>query len=93
MAGKSQQLGESVVIRSLRRFRDAYFPNRARVVRNDLMPVLDTEEETQPGFLDILPVRQILIHGNVFRLFNCPKMYCPLSVSVCALLIQVSGWN
>ncbi|TMS03718.1 F-box only protein 4 [Larimichthys crocea] len=56
MAGKSQQLGESVVIRSLRRFRDAYFPNRARVVRNDLMPVVDTEEETQPGFLDILPV-------------------------------------
>ncbi|XP_071339492.1 F-box only protein 4 [Trachinotus anak] len=57
MAGKIQQLGESAVIRSLRRFRDRYFPNSGKVVKDDLTPVEDTgDEEPQPGFLDRLPV-------------------------------------
>ncbi|XP_044052037.1 F-box only protein 4 isoform X1 [Siniperca chuatsi] len=54
MAGKTQQLNESIVIRSLRRFRDRYFPN-SEVVKNDI-PETDTGEEPQPGFLDRLPV-------------------------------------
>ncbi|XP_073321710.1 F-box only protein 4 [Pagrus major] len=56
MAGKSQQLNESVVIRSLRRFRDRYFTNRGTVLRDDSKPVEDSGEEPQPGFLDSLPV-------------------------------------
>lgn len=56
MAGTMQQLNESVVIRSLRRFRDRYFPNTGKVVKDDLTPVEDTGGERQPGFLDILPV-------------------------------------
>lgn len=50
-----QQVNESVVIRSLRRFRDRYFPNTGKV-KDDLTPVEDTGGERQPGFLDILPV-------------------------------------
>nr|XP_033474559.1 F-box only protein 4 [Epinephelus lanceolatus] len=53
MAGTMQQVNESVVIRSLRRFRDRYFPNTGK---DDLTPVEDTGGERQPGFLDILPV-------------------------------------
>ncbi|XP_018530668.1 F-box only protein 4 [Lates calcarifer] len=54
MAGKIQQLSEFVVIRSLKRFRDTYFPNSGKV---DKTPVKDTgEEEPRPGFLDSLPV-------------------------------------
>ncbi len=57
MAGKTQQLNQSVVIRSLRRFRDRYFPNSGKVVKDDLTPVVDTGEEPQPAYLDGLPVR------------------------------------
>lgn len=71
MAGETQQLSESRVIRSLRRFRDTYFPNSGKVVR-DLTPLADRGEEPQPGFLDILPVRQMLV-THVFHLFKCPK--------------------
>ncbi|XP_035513767.1 F-box only protein 4 isoform X2 [Morone saxatilis] len=56
MAGDSQQLSESVVIRSLRRFRDRYFPSSGEVVKDELTPVVETGEEPQPGFLDSLPV-------------------------------------
>lgn len=49
-----QQLSESVVIRSLKRFRDTYFPNRNKVVCKDDKPF--EAEETQPGLLDTLPV-------------------------------------
>lgn len=54
MAEKIQQL-ESVVIRSLRRFRDRYFPEK--VVRDNLMLAVNPgPEEVQSGLLDILPV-------------------------------------
>ncbi|XP_030272615.1 F-box only protein 4 isoform X2 [Sparus aurata] len=56
MAGENQQLNESVVIRSLRRFRDRYFTNSRTVFKDDSKPVEDTVEEPQPGFLDSLPV-------------------------------------
>ncbi|XP_029998942.1 F-box only protein 4 [Sphaeramia orbicularis] len=53
MAAKIQQLNQSVVIRSLRRFRDRYFPHSGQSVA----PVEDTgQEEVTPGFLDNLPV-------------------------------------
>ncbi|XP_031161294.1 F-box only protein 4 isoform X1 [Sander lucioperca] len=55
MAGKIQQLNQSVVIRSLRRFRERYFSNSGKVVKDDLTHV-DTGEEPLPGFLDSLPV-------------------------------------
>ncbi|XP_074493743.1 F-box only protein 4 isoform X2 [Sebastes fasciatus] len=55
MAGNIQQLNESAVIRSLRRFRDRYFTNSGKVVKDDLTP--DTGgDEAQPGLLDSLPV-------------------------------------
>ncbi|XP_069555667.1 F-box only protein 4 isoform X1 [Brachyistius frenatus] len=54
MAEKIQQL-ESVVIRSLRQFRDRYFPDK--VVKDDLTSVVDPgKEELQLGLLDSLPV-------------------------------------
>ncbi|KAM7391432.1 hypothetical protein PAMP_022121 [Pampus punctatissimus] len=53
MAGKIQQLSESAVIRSLRRFRDRYFSTSSKV-DNDVVDI--TEEESQPGFLDNLSV-------------------------------------
>lgn len=56
MAGKIQQLTESVVIRSFRRFRDRYFPNSGKVVRDDLTLGVDTGGQPQPSFLDTLPV-------------------------------------
>lgn len=56
MAGETRQLSESVVIRSLRRFRERYFPNSGKVVRDDLTSVVDTEEELHSGCLDRLPV-------------------------------------
>uniref|UniRef100_A0A3Q0QYC3 F-box protein 4 n=1 Tax=Amphilophus citrinellus TaxID=61819 RepID=A0A3Q0QYC3_AMPCI len=52
MAEKIQQL-ESVVIRSLRRFRDRYFPEK--VVKED-SAVGDSGKEQQYGLLDSLPV-------------------------------------
>lgn len=58
MAGKIQELNESVVIRSLRRFRDRYFPN-SKAVENRLTP------DDAPGFMDNLPVRQVWINGHV----------------------------
>lgn len=67
MAGPIQQLSESTVIRSLRRFRDRYFPTSGKV-DNGVVDV--EEEESQPGFLDSLPVRQVGIHGNVFFFFT-----------------------
>lgn len=55
MAGNIQQLNESAVIRSLRRFRDRYFTNSGKIVKDDLTP--DTGgDEAQPGLLDSLPV-------------------------------------
>ncbi|XP_031711967.1 F-box only protein 4 isoform X2 [Anarrhichthys ocellatus] len=56
MAGQTQQLSESVVIRSLRRFRDRYFPNSGKVVKGSSTPVVDAVGEPQPGSLDSLPV-------------------------------------
>nr|XP_046243684.1 F-box only protein 4 isoform X2 [Scatophagus argus] len=56
MAEKSQQLSESAVIRSLRRFRDRYFPNSGKAVKDVFKPDVDTGEETQPDFLNSLPV-------------------------------------
>ncbi|XP_040010345.1 F-box only protein 4 [Xiphias gladius] len=57
MAGKIQQLSESVVIRSLRRFRDRYFPHSSKVAKDDMTCVAETgKEEPPPRFLDILPV-------------------------------------
>uniref|UniRef100_A0A668U276 F-box domain-containing protein n=1 Tax=Oreochromis aureus TaxID=47969 RepID=A0A668U276_OREAU len=53
MAEKIQQL-ESVVIRSLRRFRDRYFPDK--VVEADLAVGDSGKEEQQYGLLDTLPV-------------------------------------
>ncbi|KAL6114020.1 fbxo4 [Pungitius sinensis] len=53
MAGPTQQLHESVVIRSFRRFRDRYFTNSGPVVKDDLT---DAAAEPQPEFLDSLPV-------------------------------------
>ncbi|XP_020502117.2 F-box only protein 4 [Labrus bergylta] len=55
MSGETQQLSESVVIRSLRRFRDRYFPNKGLVGKSDLTSVED-RDELQHGFLDSLPV-------------------------------------
>lgn len=56
MAGTAKELSESVVIRSLRRFRDKYFTNNGKAAQDDLVLVEDTGEEPQPGFLDSLPV-------------------------------------
>ncbi|XP_019958273.2 F-box only protein 4 [Paralichthys olivaceus] len=57
MAGKMQQLSESVVIRSLRSFRDAYFSNSRGAVNRDMTAAGDTgDEDTEPGLLDSLPV-------------------------------------
>ncbi|XP_028270081.1 F-box only protein 4 isoform X2 [Parambassis ranga] len=53
MAEKIQQL-ESVVIRSLRQFRDRYFPDK--VVKDDVTVTDMGQEEPQLGFLDRLPV-------------------------------------
>lgn len=65
MAQRIQHV-ESVVINSLRRFRERYFP-----AKEDLVPVKDPgEEEPQLGFLDSLPVRKVLIiHGRRVYLF------------------------
>ncbi|XP_061586018.1 F-box only protein 4 [Cololabis saira] len=62
MAEKLQQF-DSVVISSLRRFRDRYFP--AKPAREDLMPVPEPgKEDAQLRFLDRLPVDiQFLIMG------------------------------
>lgn len=64
MAGNIQELNESLVIRSLRRFRDRYFPQSGKLVRDHLTPG-DTGEE-EPGFLDSLPVRRMRIIKHFF---------------------------
>lgn len=88
MAGKMEQLNQSVVIRSLRRFRDRYFPNTGKVVGVDLTTVVDTGERQQ-GFLDLLPVSQI-IQGNVFHLSNCLKLLQRNAMfNVCVAFIYV----
>ncbi|XP_034451111.1 UPF0600 protein C5orf51 homolog isoform X3 [Hippoglossus hippoglossus] len=57
MAGKMQRLSESVVIRSLRSFRDTYFTNSGAAVSGDGRAGGDPgDEEEQPGLLDSLPV-------------------------------------
>lgn len=61
MAGKIQELNESLVIRSLRQFRDRYFPNSGKVVRDYLTTGDTGKEEPEPGFLDSLPVRRMRI--------------------------------
>ncbi|XP_026176444.1 F-box only protein 4 [Mastacembelus armatus] len=53
MAGSVQQLSGSAVIRSLRRFRDRYFPNSSK---DGLTTVGTGEEEPRTGFFDSLPV-------------------------------------
>lgn len=53
MAGLTQNLEEFEVI-------SRYFPNSGKVIKDCLMPVVDTGRgEPQLGFLDSLPVRQI----------------------------------
>ncbi|KAM3868015.1 F-box only protein 4 [Diretmus argenteus] len=52
MAGKIQQLNESVVVRSLRRFRDRYLSSAGKVASSDVAAI----GEDGPGFLDSLPV-------------------------------------
>lgn len=77
MEGKKQQLNESVVIRSLRRFRDRYFPNRRGAVRGDLISVEDEIDEPHLGFLDSLPVdTQFLIMS-----YLCPADICRLGAT------------
>lgn len=61
MAEKIQQL-ESLVIRSLRQFRDRYFPDK--VVEADLTVGDSGKEEQQYGSLDTLPVSRI-IHRRI----------------------------
>ncbi|XP_078141384.1 F-box only protein 4 [Centroberyx gerrardi] len=57
MAGKIQQFNESAVIRSLKRFRDRYFPNAGKVGSDDVKPVAESGEDDPPlSFLDSLPV-------------------------------------
>ena len=60
MAGKMQRLSESVVIRSLRSFRDTYLTNsRGEVSADGAAGGAPGGEEEQPGLVDSLPVRQI----------------------------------
>ncbi|XP_035494890.1 F-box only protein 4 isoform X2 [Scophthalmus maximus] len=73
MAGKIQQLSESAVIRSLRRFRDRYFPNGGEVVKDDVTG----QEEPQPGLLDSLPVD----HQFLIMTFLCPVDICRLGAT------------
>lgn len=61
----SQQLSESAVIRSLRRFRDTYFPNSGKVVKDVSTPDGEKQtevEQSQPGYFDSLPVRKFCVH-------------------------------
>lgn len=67
MAGKIQELNESLVIRSLRRFRDRYLPNSGKV--KDKLTSGDTvTEEREPGLLDSLPVRHLTITNTDFNI-------------------------
>lgn len=64
----SQQLSESAVIRSLRRFRDTYFPNSGKVVKEVSSPdeeKLADAERCQPGYFDSLPVRMSRLQFRV----------------------------
>ncbi|XP_029960896.1 F-box only protein 4 [Salarias fasciatus] len=76
MAAKVQQL-ESVVIRSLRRFKERYFPDK--LVQDDLMPTEDSQQQQQTGLLDFLPVDlQFLI-----MTFLSPADICRLGATSC----------
>lgn len=59
MAAKKRQVNESAVISSLRRFRDRYFPNTGKVLKDGVTPN-DAAEPCQPGYFDSLPVRQCI---------------------------------
>uniref|UniRef100_A0A8C7ZNF8 F-box protein 4 n=1 Tax=Oryzias sinensis TaxID=183150 RepID=A0A8C7ZNF8_9TELE len=77
MTEKLQQL-ESVVIRSLRLFRDRYFPYKAD--KEDLQPAADQgnyEEKEESGFLESLPV------GVQFQImtFLSPSDICRLGAT------------
>uniref|UniRef100_A0A3Q4ACA1 F-box domain-containing protein n=1 Tax=Mola mola TaxID=94237 RepID=A0A3Q4ACA1_MOLML len=58
MSGQVQQPSESAVIRSLRRFRDRYFPNATLTPVRDAVKTLDgnTAQQPEPGYVDSLPV-------------------------------------
>ncbi len=89
MAEKTQQLSEFAVIRSLKRFRDRYFPNSGKVVNDDLTAVGDTGEDPHSGFMDSLPVRKMLIKG----FFCCCFVFCffvlvPLSKNVSSDVLE-----
>lgn len=67
MAGKIQELNESVVIRGLRRFRDRYFPNSGKAVKDYLTPDDTGKEEPEPGSLDSLPVNiHFYLHLKIY---------------------------
>ncbi|XP_026198627.1 F-box only protein 4 [Anabas testudineus] len=76
MAGKIQELNESLVIRSLRRFRDRYLPNSGKV--KDKLTSGDTvTEEREPGLLDSLPVDVQFLIMN----FLSPAEICRLGAT------------
>ncbi|KAF7665348.1 hypothetical protein LDENG_00145990 [Lucifuga dentata] len=56
MAEQTQRLNESVVILSLRRFTDRYFPSRSKLSRDDQTLAACSGVEPPTGFLDCLPV-------------------------------------
>lgn len=68
-----EQLADYAVIRSLKRFRDRYFPDRSKLVKNETKPNL-APEPPEPGFLDILPVSHVWAHifgfvnSNIYEL-------------------------
>lgn len=75
MTEKLQQL-ESVVIRSLRLFRDRYFPYKAD--KEDLQPAADqgNEEKEESGFLESLPVSLVSMnHYNLATLIITQFFY------------------
>ncbi|XP_053181185.1 F-box only protein 4 isoform X1 [Scomber japonicus] len=76
MAGPIQQLSESTVIRSLRRFRERYFPTSGKVNNGDDDVGMD-EEESQPSYLDSLPVD---IHFLIMT-FLSPADICRLGAT------------
>ncbi|CAF91872.1 unnamed protein product, partial [Tetraodon nigroviridis] len=55
MAARSQQVYESAVISSLRRFKDRYFPNTGKVLKDGVTPN-HAAEPCHPGYFDSLPV-------------------------------------
>lgn len=79
----SQQLSESAVIRSLRRFRDTYFPNSGKVVKEVSSPdeeKLADAERCQPGYFDSLPVRMSRL--QFWRCLTCRLFLNPVNSAV-----------